>query len=259
MQLDGIQLQLVTWMMKPVSSTYRTPAHHHSFYEMGMVASGEATWMVDGHRGVRLRKGEAIVIAPERLHSENAAMPTCFCWVGFQSPNEILKGIPVQERIPLGSWAAGVQSIIAALRGENSRRPPEHELRVQLLLADLLLLLKRAAAGTPFPEDAPESYDRMESARLYLERNATEKMTIEQVARYHGLSLAHFEILFLRRFGCAPKQYQHQCRLRRIEGSIRAGIRSPKLLAAEHGFRDAAYFCRWFKKQTGSTPSSYLV
>jgi len=242
----------------------RFPEHRHSFWEIGWISEGEACWHLGGGRPrrsprkLRLRQGEAVIVPPQCYHCEQALAPTSFAWIGFSVPAADLEGIPVGTRLRVAPVQADLSSLLSRLQAEDQYRPPFHEERIALLLRELLLLLRRAAqpaAAQPPAGSRPAT--AIEASRDYLRRNIREELTIEQVARYHGFSLSHFEVLFSARFGETPKQFQQQCRLRAVEEMMREGIRSPKLLAASLGFNDDAYFCRWLKKWTGLPPSRY--
>lgn len=256
MWFSDLHLHLVTNASR-VSARRQFAKHKHFFYELGVVAEGEAVWEISGMGEMRVGTSEAILVAPEQVHGEECVKLSRIAWVGFLAPKAWLREIPCDACFSLRGWEDQILARIDELLLEDTNRPPGYEQRVSVLLADLLMLVRRAASGFSF--SSVQGVDRMELARHYLDQKAAEEITIAQVARYHGFSLAHFEVLFAKRFQCSPKQYQQACKLRRVERSIGLGIRSPKILAAEHGFVDVAYFCRWFKKQTGFTPATYLL
>lgn len=259
MVFDDYHFHLVS-MTRPITGAHGTPPHHHAFYEIGFLFKGKAIWILKGLPEVHLSSGQAILVAPGQEHFERTGGEgAVFAWLGLRAPAAALHGIPCHTTLMLHGWEESLRATMELLLMEQMRAAPEHEERLRFLVADLLLQLRRACRGIPPPQPLSLARDDIEAARLYLHRNAEESLTIEQVARYHGLSLSHFEVLFRRRFGCTPKQYQHRVRRHRVEQSLRAGIHSPKELAARHGFSDAAYFCRWFRQQTGLTPSLYAA
>lgn len=216
MFLSDYHFHLIS-ITRPLAVGAQTTQHKHTFYELGLLLSGEAIWRLEGHGDVRLVADEALLIAPEQLHSERVIKASAFAWLGFRAPEGALEGIPRYKPLPLGEWETPLRATLETLRIENACRPLEHEARMRLLLVDLLIQLRRAVHGEPLPQPTGEMHDNIEAARFYLERNATEELTMEQVARYHGFSLSHFEVLFAKRFGCTPKQYQHGIKLRRVE------------------------------------------
>ncbi len=266
MQLSGLQFHLITDTRRTTAAGVMFPEHRHGFYELGVVRTGEARWHLSGRGDVALRAGEAMLVAPQQLHFEEARVDTGFAWIGFHAEEGMLEGVPLHRRIVFEPWWGELLEVIARLRDEDALHPPFHQERILLLLAELVILLKRAVAPAAHREKQErlervariDTGDRIEEARAYLERNAAKPLTMMQVARWHGWSLNHFEALFCARFGMPPKQFQQKCRLFKIEQRMRTGERSAKILAQEHGFQDSGYFCRWFKKQTGMTPSEYF-
>lgn len=85
-----------------------------------------------------------------------------------------------------------------------------------------------------------------------------EALTLDQVARYHGLSYSHFSALFRSRFGVAPKTFQQRSKLRHLEEAVGSGVTEIKMLAEVGRFEDVAYFCRWLKRQTGLRPTEWI-
>jgi len=251
---------------RPWAPGNRSPEHRHSFWEIGWIREGEAFWHLagdkagQGRRKLRLRQAEAVVVPPQCYHYEEPIAPTSFAWIGFSVPAAELTGIPLGARLRAAPVLADLSSLLNQLDAEEKYRPAFHAERTALLLRELLLLLRRVAQPAPLRSPAESRpATAIEASRDYLQRNIREELTIEQVARYHGFSLSHFEVLFSARFGETPKQFQQQCRLRAVGEMMREGIRSPKLLAAALRFNDAAYFCRWLKKWTGLPPSRYYA
>lgn len=240
--------------MKP---GWRTPGHAHTFYELGIVSRGGCHWMLPRvEEEVEIRQGEAILIAPGQWHHEELCGESVSIeWTGFLAPPDALRGIPLARRLCLNDWSGNVFSCTQQIHIEMIHQPEGHAERIPLLLADLLLLLRRVSRSVPPPRPRHSRTDQLETARLFLEHHPGAELTIEQVARYHGYSVSHFETLFTKRYSLSPKRYQQQIRLKSVLQTICDGIRSPKELAARHGFSDPAYFCRWFRKQTGTTPS----
>jgi AraC-like DNA-binding protein len=255
MQSDAPEFHSAKQRERPLPAGRSFPDHRHSFWEIGWVTRGEAFWHLRGKRSVRLRQGETVVIAPFQYHQEEAIAPASLAWIGFRTPVSPL-GIPLGKPLRTSSIFAELSSILNRLTYEDKHRPAYHAERISLLLRELLLLLRRSTDPASAPE-AQRSVTALEASKAFLERNIREELTIEQVAHCHGFSISHFGVLFSARFGETPKHYQQKCRLRAVKEMMREGICSPKLLASSFRFNDAAYFCRWFKKCTGHSPSEY--
>ena len=72
-----------------------------------------------------------------------------------------------------------------------------------------------------------------------------------------GCSEVHFRRLFRRAFGQTPQRYLTQLRIRRAQELLRTGMLTVTQTAEASGFGDVYYFCRVFRRETGSTPGEY--
>ena len=66
-----------------------------------------------------------------------------------------------------------------------------------------------------------------------------------------------FYELFRAEFGVSPLSYRDRLLVRRAKTMLEAGDIPVKEIALSLGFETAAYFSRFFKKQTGMTPMTY--
>lgn len=72
-----------------------------------------------------------------------------------------------------------------------------------------------------------------------------------------GLSNKRVNEIFVKGTGKTIKQYLHERLVLEMKKEIRLGTRSLKEIAFDLGFSEPAYFTRFFKLQTGMTPSEF--
>jgi AraC-like DNA-binding protein len=86
-----------------------------------------------------------------------------------------------------------------------------------------------------------------------------EKLSVEVLAEMCGISSVYFRRLFAAKYGMPPVKYINNLRLSRAKELILFEQYSVEETARFSGFDDESYFCRFFKKTTGMTPSEYRL
>ena len=71
------------------------------------------------------------------------------------------------------------------------------------------------------------------------------------------MSLAHFLRLFKEKTGMAPHKFKLQLRIAAAKDMLINTNYKVNDIAQSVGFSDPLYFCRYFLKITGDTPSSF--
>lgn len=95
-----------------------------------------------------------------------------------------------------------------------------------------------------------------EQTSLFIEKNFTQKLTLEQLAALNGISVSKLCHDFKRRFGCTVFEYILNLRLTYARNFL---LTTPdartKDAALSCGFEDVSYFCKAYKKKFGRTPA----
>lgn len=126
------------------------------------------------------------------------------------------------------------------------------------LLAELDAEPRRIDAGT----HALASDRRV---RLFEEINgyiclhlADSGLSVEEIARRHGVSRSYLYTVFETMLGCHPAEYIRQLRLRQACRLLKSGRWLLSEVAAESGFSSLSVFSRSFRRMTGVSPSEYM-
>lgn len=106
-------------------------------------------------------------------------------------------------------------------------------------------------------ESASKNAVKLSPAVRYLLEHLTEKVSCSHLASLCYLSTAQFYNLFHEEFGCAPLEYRNTLILQKAESFLRSGSFSVSEIAEMLGFESVAYFSRFFKKQSGKSPSAF--
>jgi len=83
-----------------------------------------------------------------------------------------------------------------------------------------------------------------------------ENIPITELAAACYVSVSTFRNLFSEQFGMSPLQYRNLLRIKRAKALISNGDYTIAEVASLSGFSSESYFCRYYKKIVGTTPSS---
>src|SRR5271170_3400941 len=110
-----------------------------------------------------------------------------------------------------------------------------------------------AAAHRPI-----DTADPLERARVFVEANGADALSLDTLAAVAGLSAYHFARQFTARFGVSPMAYVREQRMA-LAASRLAGEAPPALveLAFDLGFESQEGFTRAFKRAHGVSPGRY--
>lgn len=109
-------------------------------------------------------------------------------------------------------------------------------------------------------------YERMYSKKYtpiaagiaYLEQEHSYDLSVAEIAQMCHVSESCFRKLFQQYSGVSPMQYKANNLLRQAKDMIRSGDLPINEIALQLGFNDVGYFSRWFKKNTGISPSNFI-
>ncbi|OGW26483.1 MAG: hypothetical protein A2X56_01810 [Nitrospirae bacterium GWC2_57_13] len=104
------------------------------------------------------------------------------------------------------------------------------------------------------PEDIPGNLLR---AVRYIEKNLSDNLYLDVLAREACLSKFHFSRQFKKFLNMSPIRFINHLRIRKAKALLEHPDASISLAAQDAGFRDLSEFIRQFKKFTGTTPHKY--
>jgi AraC-like DNA-binding protein len=153
-----------------------------------------------------------------------------------------------------GGYDVPTHSILAALMvlATDHAGGPLARLLTQSLLYACLRLLKSPRKQSP--RKAVRTY---ESICLYVQENFHSPITRESIAHHFGLAPNHVSRLFRKEGFMRFNDYLNLVRVNRAKFMLQNYNMTLKEIAASCCYRDAAYFCRVFKKVCKVTPTEY--
>jgi len=91
----------------------------------------------------------------------------------------------------------------------------------------------------------------------YIEKNYSNKVTLEDISAHINLSKQYVSFLFKKETGINISSHIIKLRIDKAKEMIIKGEDSMKVIYQKVGFTDQQYFCKTFKKVTGLTVGQY--
>ena len=148
------------------------------------------------------------------------------------------------------------EETFAAMRMEHYFKRRDSYYATSALLLKLLVVISRKylfVKGEGMPEQAGMIYQAIESMHLKME----EGFSLRELAQKSGYSVGRFSHLFRLLVGVAPHEYLTSLRIEKAKDLLVHTHYSIAGIARAVGIEDQNYFSRFFKKQTGISPTEY--
>lgn len=232
--------------------------HQHSYAQVLAYLSGSGWQSIEGER-VPVSSGRVIGIPAGVDHAfvkEKSRSPLCLV-VDVKTEHRALA--TAQSRILNAEARAEIQRCLSWLA---KQRPCRESLRVReagvvLQVAGLLVETLAAGDGNRVSSDrvAPQRFANR--VRKELEARETETWTPVEIAERFGIQRDHLNQLLKEECGLTLGQLIAEHRLDQARRGLEKSDREIQEVAASVGILDRNYFARWFRKQTGLTPSAW--
>lgn len=126
---------------------------------------------------------------------------------------------------------------------------PHLERQLSCLMYQMLLELSQAIQPTVPPI--------IEKALNFMHQNLHRPLAREEICQHAGLSMPHFNRLFLEHLHCTPMAYFLQQKFEWTAQMLKTTSLTIKEVAYRAGFDDPLYFSAQFKKHLGVSPKHY--
>lgn len=257
---------------------------HSDMYELSILLSGTQEFCI-GTSSVHLKENDAVLIAPQTGHASSALQPNTRSLVLHFSPAAFKAYVGKEEMFifPECCSAGGSQteprfrtlrfyaghilkSSYDLLDIDHTRKGSSPEGRIELLhirgAIELLLytLLHEFHPQIVHRHLADESEERMETMRriiAYLEAHFTEKVTLEDLARYSMYNRTYISTLFKSTVGIGFHEYLTRLRFQHALFELATTSRTLTEIALSNGFSDLKSFTAHFREVLHRTPQEY--
>ena len=245
--------------------------HSHDFYEMLFCRiTGNVEYLVGAER-YRIQTGDIIIVAPGISHrplleDQNAVYKRDVVWFSRAFVESISKMLPEsllahssRDVIFLQTANTKWDFLGDLFRNgvkEADREKPGYEGIVLGNTITILTQIARALEEGSAKQQKAEKPELLERVMAYIEKNLSQKITLEETAHHFYVSVSTITQLFRQKMGTSFYRCVTQRRLIAAKALIGEG-RSLEDVSRLVGFTDYSSFYRAFKKEYGITPRQY--
>ncbi|MFI8289342.1 AraC family transcriptional regulator [Streptomyces sp. NPDC085614] len=239
--------------------------HRHTFYEIVHVTEGAGAHVVDLTRR-RLRPPQLEVILPGRIHhwegaaglDGTVALFTEDFLLDHPGDRDVLRRLAELPPATLDAAAdAGIARLMTELAEEYRHAAPGFESVLRSLLHVLLVRAgRRAGPGAPAPAPGRAAALAARFARLIAPTGAG-PWSVRECAERLGVTTGYLTETVRAATGRTPGPLLREARVAEAQRLLARTELSVHQVAVRTGFADPAYFCRFFRRETGSTPGDF--
>ena len=170
---------------------------------------------------------------------------------------------PLLERALLApaAWAAErateIEALFGALARESSEPGPGSPAMTGLYLGLVLMHLWRGCGGASAADAFSAGAPTAQRFRQLVELHYRDNLGRDDFARMLGVTRAHLHEACVKALGRAPQQWVHERLHVEARTRLRETAQTIEQIAYGLGFRDPAYFSRFFRRRSGMSPGAY--
>ena len=259
----------VAWIHDMRSFILDAP-HSLEFFDITLVTRGRGVFVLDGYPH-DVRAGQVFFSQPGqvRLWEVEHLDGLCLFFVdgfikeflqdaSFVHQLPFFQAAPERAEMHLRPPAARqLRGRLTTMRGElvDFRRDSIPLLRAQL--HETLLLLARDYAASHRIPSRRTMHGAVTRFFTLVERDVTVRHRVQDYAAELGVSAGHLSVLCSRYAGTTAKRYVDDALTIRARRLLLYSDESAARIATLLGFEDPSYFARFFRRETGSTPTEF--
>ena len=230
------------------------------FYLIHHVVSGKGIYKV-GKKTYEISAGNTFLIYPntEITYYADAKEPWEYYWVGFQGNDAgmLLKQTDFTEENPVIKSQMGEEfkNLLMEIYDAKGTHPSSKIRMSGYLMLALSMLVDHADLAL-HQYNASKMY--VQKANEYIEYNYSQKMTVQDMADYIGISRSQLYRVFMDNYQKSPDRYMLEYRVKQACQLLKKSQLSIGAIGYSVGFEDSLYFSRAFKKIKGVSPREYV-
>ncbi len=250
--------------------------HHHDFYEVYFLVSGDVTYAIEG-RTYRVMPGDMMIISPRELHQvyikpDMAPYERYVLWIDPKLLEQLsTDDTNLAQCFNIGSpdysnllhlqsgQRSAVRSLMEEILTETEASGYGVDLMQSSMLTHLMVLVNRIAAqGGTQRDDITYSSRVVTDVISYVNLHYGEPLSLDSLAERFFVSKYHLSHEFNRHIGTSVYRYIQKKRLQIARQLLSQG-QKPNKVSSECGFGDYTGFYRAFKSEYGITPREFAV
>lgn len=248
--------------------------HHHDFFEVYFLLSGDVTYTIEG-RTYHLLPGDMLVINPRELHQvfiqeDVAPYERYVLWIAPSLIKKLSTGETnlrhcfdperpdYSNHLHLNSEQRNtMQSLMELLHRESDAGEFGSDLLPYNLVSTIMILVNRVVENQGTLHPAAEFTNRLTSNVIaYINLHYAEPLSLDCLADRFFVSKYHLSHEFNRHMGTGLYQYIQRKRLLIARQLMRQG-KKPAEVYKQCGFDDYAGFYRAFRRVYGHSPREF--
>lgn len=249
--------------------------HHHDFYEVFYLVSGDVTYTIES-KLYKVLPGDLLLISPKELHqvhiqSERSVYERYVLWLSpefvgrLSTPESDLSsaldpshaGYRNQIR-PEGSDRQRLLSLLEQLYQEEQGKNFGADLLPKSLLTQFLVTVNRLVLREALAvEDLSRSSKTVTQVIEYIQVHYADPLSLDMLAETFFVSKYHLSHEFQRQVGTGVYRYIQKKRLQIARHLLSQGEK-PSLVASLCGFPDYTGFYRAFRGEYGTSPREFV-
>ena len=236
------------------------PNHFHEHYVIGFVEDGTRR-LSCRNREYSIEKGSIVLFGPGDNHACVQSDDGTFDYRGFNIAKEVM--LDLAEEVSGKRQLPGFSENIIYDDEAAFYLRRLHEMvmkgnddfgKEEILLLLISLLIQNY--GQPFENCIPECSREIEKACEYMEQHFTERIYLDQICRYAGLSKSTLLRAFTKSKGITPYRYLETIRINEAKKLLAEEV-PPVEVAIRTGFSDQSHFTNYFNQFIGLAPGIY--
>lgn len=236
------------------------PNHFHEYYVIGFVEDGTRR-LLCRNREYSIEKGSIVLFNPGDNHACVQSDDGTFDYRGFNIAKEVVLELAeeVSGKRQLPGFSENVvydeeaACYLRRLHGMVMAGSDDFGKEETLLFLITLLVQNY---GQSFEKCIPECREEIEKACEYMEQHFTERIYLDQICRYAGLSKSTLLRAFTKSKGITPYRYLETIRVNEAK-KLLAEEMPPVEVAVRTGFSDQSHFTNYFNQFIGLAPGVY--
>lgn len=236
------------------------PNHFHEYYVIGFIEDGQRVLSCRNHE-YTIAKGDIVLFNPGDNHACVQSDDGTLDYRGFNITKEVM--LDLAEEVTGKRELPGFSKPVIFDEEVTCYLHPLHELvmkgsyefgKEENLLLLISLLIQRY--GLPFESCIPEYREEIEKACDFMEQHFADRIYLDQICRYAGLSKSTLLRAFTKSKGVTPYSYLENIRIGKAKKLLEQGV-PPIEAAMQTGFSDQSHFTNYFNRFIGLAPGLY--